>query len=552
MAFELEAFKDLDGEYLSYLVDQHAPQTAARYTRLWEYFRNPIKPVVGLAADVLNGNSRPYFQAQEQGLPARITGIQRLAGPSRTDLLRKEVVIENDIAWRIHTMVDFLFGKDVTIRSLAADARLAETIEHVVTAMLDANGGVALLQEMALLGAVYGFVDIALRTPAGPAVTPTPSASQPKPTGTFPLASSHAAGRPGSPQTNVISNADVGTDPRGDGSRHNLQRAVEAARRIQLETVEAPRILPILDEDDYRTVRYWVQRYHKRPARIGRAERGWFGLGPSRRSAPAQIEVIEIISADFWQRYEDRKLVAQGPNPLGRLPIVHVQNVAAPGSYEGISDVEPLIPLQDELNTRLSDRANRVTYQSFKMYLGKGIDDFLERPVGPGQMWATHNMDASIEEFGADAGSPSETEHIEQVRQALDKVSGVTPLAAGLIRGNVGNLTSAAALKVLLAGLLARTARKRLTYGAGIKRIVELALDWLDRTAALPSRPQDRRVEIHWPDPLPTDESQTLLNARIKTQLGVPPEKILAELGYERNTQTTERGPSDQQRERTP
>ncbi len=39
-----------------------------------------------------------------------------------------------------------------------------------------------------------------------------------------------------------------------------------------------------------------------------------------------------------------------------------------PLSYEGLSDVEPLIPLQDELNTRLSDRANRVTYQAFNMF----------------------------------------------------------------------------------------------------------------------------------------------------------------------------------------
>ena len=42
--------------------------------------------------------------------------------------------------------------------------------------------------------------------------------------------------------------------------------------------------------------------------------------------------------------------------------------------FEGLSDVEPLISLQDELNTRLCDRANRVTMQSFRMWLGKGID----------------------------------------------------------------------------------------------------------------------------------------------------------------------------------
>jgi len=297
--------------------------------------------------------------------------------------------------------------------------------------------------------------------------------------------------------------------------------------------VEAWRVLPILAEDDYRTTRYWVQKFHKHPARMSAAQRGWLRAAwTSRASDPAVVEVIEIISPTWWQRYEDRKLIAEGPNHLGRLPVVHVQNLALPASYGGLSDVEPLMPLQDELNTRLSDRAHRVTYQSFKMYLGKGIDDFLERPVGPGQMWATQNLDAGIEEFGSDTGSPSEDAHIEQCRQALDKVSGVTPLAAGLIRGNVGNLTSATALKVLLSGLLAKTARKRLTYSTGLKQIAALALEWLDLTGALRTRPEDRRVEIHWPDPLPIDEAEQLRNAQIKAQLGVPAERVLAEIGY--------------------
>ena len=166
------------------------------------------------------------------------------------------------------------------------------------------------------------------------------------------------------------------------------------------------------------------------------------------------------------------------------------------------------------------------------MYLGKGIDDFLERPVGPGQMWATQNLQASIEEFGSDSGSPSEDAHIEQVRAAMDKVSAVTPLSAGLIGGNVGNLTSATALKVVLSGLLARTARKRLTYGAGLQQIVELVLAWLDSSGLLRTGKEDRRVEIHWPAILPVDEGEQLRNAQIKAQLGVPSDRVLSELGY--------------------
>ena len=539
MAFDLTNFQDpdLSSDYVEYLVEHEAPDRARRLARAWDYFANPTRPLSGTVADGGGTSARPYVQAQEQGLPARITGLNRLGSRTReTNLSRKEVVIENDIAWRVQTMVDFLFGRPVRVRSLAADANLAATIEQVVATLLEDNGGVGFCQEAALYGAVYGFVDIALRTPAGGSAASGPA---------LPIAAGRGAGgslpadaprRPGHLNTNAPDAGAQTENAAGPPGRARpeprLQRALQAARMIQLEALEAPRVLPILAEDDCRRIRYWVQVYRKRPPRLARSRRPWFLPGRSHAARPEEVEVVEILGPTWWQRYEDRRLAAEGPNALGRLPVVHVQNVAQPGRYEGLSDVLPLIPLQDELNTRLSDRASRVTFQSFKMYLAKGIDDFLERPIAPGQMWATHNQDARIEEFGSDTGSPSEDAHIEQVRRAMDKVSGVTPLAAGLIEGNVGHLTSATALKVVLSGLLARTARKRLTYGAGLAGVVELALAWLDRTGALATRPDDRRIEIDWPGVLPEDESERLRNAVIKSQLGVPAGRILAELGY--------------------
>ena len=102
----------------------------------------------------------------------------------------------------------------------------------------------------------------------------------------------------------------------------------------------------------------------------------------------------------------------------GPLPLVQIQNAAVPFEYVGTSEVESLMPLQDELNTRLSDRAHRITMQSFKMYLGKGIDNFGELPVAPGRMWMTDNDNAEVIEFGGDSSSPSEDAHIREIREA--------------------------------------------------------------------------------------------------------------------------------------
>jgi hypothetical protein len=214
------------------------------------------------------------------------------------------------------------------------------------------------------------------------------------------------------------------------------------------------------------------------------------------------------------------------------LPVVHIQNMAQPFEYEGLSEVEPLIPLQDELNTRLSDRASRVTLQNFKMYLGKGIDGFEKMPVGPGQLISTDNPNASIEAFGGDSHSPSEEAHIQQIRDAMDKTSGIPPLASGVVQAKIGNLSSANALRITLMGLLSKTARKRVTYGAGIARVCALILAALDQTGALKTRVQDRGVRLAWPDPLPEDVREQVMAAEAKARLGVPPERLLAELGY--------------------
>src|SRR5207237_9819050 len=214
------------------------------------------------------------------------------------------------------------------------------------------------------------------------------------------------------------------------------------------------------------------------------------------------------ISANFGWRYETDKLVARGENSLGRIPLVHVQNSPVPFEYAGGSDVEPLIPLQDELNTRLSDRASRITLQSFKMYLGKGIDNFTQMPVGPGRMWTSDNPDADVVTFGGDSDNPAESLHIADLREALDKTSGVSPIAAGAIKNRIGRLTSAAALRLTLISLLARTEKKRTTYGMGLERMIELALGWLDKAGLVATRPEGRRVEPRWPSPLPGKEGE--------------------------------------------
>jgi len=486
----------LDREFVELLIDEHSQEIIPRLERMWDYYRNDLvdNQVPGVVG-------RWYQAAQEVGLPARLRNSSGANGSVFHGQPQREIVIENDIAWRIHTLVDFTFGRPAALQSCAADPERARLIESFLREVFEVNGGVGFYQDLALLGSVYGYVDVLLRV---------------------------------SPTTSRGSHLDVGETTEA--------QLIRDAGRFVLETIEAPRAIPVLDSRDYRRLEAYMVHYRQmlnnveEAGVLSRVRRGVLGgaVGEKQRS---QVECTEVwtdqVVLSFQGTAQERKLVDQSVNRLGRIPVVHIQNLPQPFFYEGLSEVEPLIPLQDELNTRLSDRANRVTFQSFKMYLGKGIEQFTDRPVGPGQMWATDSPDASIEEFGGDSESPSEDAHVNEIREAMDKTSGVTPVAVGLLRGRVGNLTSENALRITLMGLLSKTERRRVTYGLGIQRLSELILHAADIYGVLPNRPEERGVRLDWPSPLPENLMGRLREAQLKLEIGVSQKQVLTELGYE-------------------
>jgi hypothetical protein len=495
MSYDLSPFASipLSETLLEHLIAEHRMERTPRLKRLWRYYRNQLAP-----PDARGGSQ--HGPAQRAGLPFRLAQDE---DGTADDRARREIVIENDIAWRVNTLVDFMFPTAPRLVSKAADADQRADIELILNAVIEANGGVELWQDAALLSSIYGFVDFMVTC-----------------RGLERAARRRDAGASGA----VPSKPDM------------RERAHEFASQIAIETVEAPRAIPVLSRSDYRRLDAYILHFEQptndvasRGASARFAQRILGGGAKPRRKT---ITVTEIHSDRFSQRYEDGRLVEQRSNELGRLPVTHIQNLSQPYFFEGVSDVEALIPLQDELNTRLSDRANRVTMQSFRMWLGKGVDGFTERPVGPGQMWMTENLDASIESFGGDADSPSERAHIEELREAMDKASGVTPAAAGHVRARVGNLTSENALRVTLMGTIAKTKRKRVTFEAGIRQLCGLILHALDVYGVHRTTPRQRQVDVVWADPLPPDETRRINDALAKAQLGVPLEVLRTELGY--------------------
>lgn len=283
MGFDFSTFKDpaLSESFVDWLVDEKWVEAGLHYGKLWDYYDNPMRQASprGSGEGGLQETARNYVQAQEVGLPPRITGlVYSSAGEGRSvgDIQRKEVVIENDIAWRVNAMVDFLFGKGVTFVSRSPAAARRRELERIIKAVFSANGGTGFFQDMAVLGGVYGFVDCLVR-----------------------------------PGQTVLSHFD--SSKAGAAKRPaDFESIVEIASRLELELIEAPRALPILDEGDYRRIAYYVQNFRQLKNDVTRDGGFLHRLLSATRGSRGRLRrvgamVTEIIGPHWWQRYEDRQ-----------------------------------------------------------------------------------------------------------------------------------------------------------------------------------------------------------------------------------------------------
>ena len=292
MGFDTGIFEDqqLSEDYIDWLVAERAVNIQKHFVKFWEYYANPTVDICGTGTfdrKVIE-SGRCYLQAQEYGLPARITGLVHSANggvfgaTAVKDVQRKEVVIENDIAWRVNAAVDFLFGNPISFVSKSPDSRKRAEIEDVLKAVFSANGGIGFFQDMAVLGSVYGFVDCLVR--------------------------------PGDKISEQLTSS----------SSHRLshEEVLQLAQTIALELIEAPRALPVLEENDYKQIRYYVQHFHQKKNALNQKNSFLSRLlsqGKGNGDKRQVVAVTELISSDAWQRYENQQLVAEGELPWGFL-----------------------------------------------------------------------------------------------------------------------------------------------------------------------------------------------------------------------------------------
>lgn len=177
------------------------------------------------------------------------------------------------------------------------------------------------------------------------------------------------------------------------------------------------------------------------------------------------LDVVEHWTDDeFVLTVGDREAVRTA-NPYGFIPFVHIPNVRPANEFWGVSDLRDVLPLNRELNERMSDMADVIRFHSDPPVVFKGVREHSDLAVGPGTIWDLPEG-AEVELLEWRGQAPAVHDHIERVMRALHDVA-ETPKTAF---GDSGRLLSGVALETELQPLIQKTLRKRIWWSAGLRR----------------------------------------------------------------------------------
>jgi hypothetical protein len=201
-------------------------------------------------------------------------------------------------------------------------------------------------------------------------------------------------------------------------------------------------------------------------------------------------------------------VVREGPNPYGVIPFVHVPNLPGPNEFWGRSDLADVIPLNRELNERLSDQADVIRYHADPPVVFRGVEDHDAITVGPGSVWDIPK-DADVKLLEWQGQSVAVQDHINQVLRAIYETA-ETPRTAF---GDSGRLLSGVALETELRPLIQKTLRKRIVWAAALRRRARLIWQVAERMGlAAPGAFAGLCPRIVWPSMMPQDDAQDVRN----------------------------------------
>jgi hypothetical protein len=282
---------------------------------------------------------------------------------------------------------------------------------------------------------------------------------------------------------------------------------------------------------------------------------------------PKKVYHTYLYTPEVMEEYRDMELVRSEPNLIREIPIVHIQNQPLSNECLGISDIEDLASLQDEINSQASSIAATIEYDSRPWTVMYGIKKEQLKVDQDGIFFLPKKFDGvSIDVLNRQADIRAASEYLSKLKETAHEVTSVPEAALGKMQP-ISN-TSGVALHMQYQPIIHLIKRKVPEYSRGIAELTRLGIkitqlfdqDVINAGGGFlvevgPAiRNADRRIEtmfprgtklnvmldekdwrklnlkVSWPNVLPKDKLMEIETVRNLKDLGFIPDRRLLEM----------------------
>jgi Phage portal protein, SPP1 Gp6-like len=207
-------------------------------------------------------------------------------------------------------------------------------------------------------------------------------------------------------------------------------------------------------------------------------------------------------------------------------PIHEGKNLPEPNSAWGKPDLRPdLIHINEVLNREESNLSKIIYYHAHPQDIFIGVAGWHEIERSPGSALFLANPNAKVMHIELQSDLGAIQKRLEDLREHMDEQSHVPSVAVGRLR-NLPAIPSGVALKTAYRPLTSQTALKRQLREPVLIKLCQHILE-------LGGYGANRKITVHWPQMLPTDDLNEAQTAQIWLAIGASEQTLLERGGFD-------------------
>ncbi len=242
-----------------------------------------------------------------------------------------------------------------------------------------------------------------------------------------------------------------------------------------------------------------------------------------KRTFDRTILYKEVWTSDEIVVYENENEIDRMTNPYGFIPFVQIKNFPIAGRPRGSNDIDDLIPLNVEFNSKKSDVSEVIDYHSAPITLVYGAKiNNLEK--GANKVWGGLPKDSRVENLNLQGDLVASSTYLNDLKTSMCEIAGVPETVLGGAAA-ISN-TSGVALQYMNLPLIERTKVKRQCSREGLEQVNEMIV-FIALSEGLIIKPEDISIKdfvantVEIPDTLPKDELIELQKIQQEMSLGL-------------------------------